>query len=147
VLVDRLQSLPERIAARLGATMESLGDQLRDLVQDKMQSSRLQTRSGRLAQAIDVEADDASVVAGIDSAAAPYAAIQEQGGTTRAHIIETLNARALRFELGGKPFFARRVQHPRSVIPAHSFLGAALADLQPIATSAIADAVAEEAQA
>lgn len=146
-LVDRLRSLPERIAARLATVMEALGGQLGDLVQDEIGRSGLKTRSGRLRQSVEVATDEASVAAGIDAAAVPYAAIQEYGGTTRAHVIEAINAAALRFEIGGRPVFARRVQHPGSVIPAHSFLGAALAELQPMAAAAIAEAAFSEAEA
>jgi hypothetical protein len=92
-------------------------------------------------------ADETSVSAGIDTAAAPYAAIQECGGTTRAHVIEAINAAALRFEIGGRTVFAKRVMHPGSVIPARSFLAAALAELAPVARGAMADAVVAEAQA
>jgi phage gpG-like protein len=146
-VVNRLQSMPERVGARLAATMAGLGVDLRGLVQDSMAASGLQSRSGRLAQSIEVAADETSVSAGIDTAAAPYAAIQECGGTTRAHVIEAINAAALRFEIGGRTVFAKRVMHPGSVIPARSFLAAALAELAPVARGAMADAVVAEAQA
>lgn len=146
-LVARLQSMPQRVAASLASVMAGLSVDLRGRVQDSMAGSGLQSRSGRLAQAIAVEADEASVSAGIDTAAVPYAAIQEDGGTTRAHVIEAINAAALRFEIGGRMVFAKRVMHPGSVIPAHSFLATALAELAPVARETIADAVVAEAQA
>jgi len=146
-VADRLQSMPERIAARLAVVMAGLGLELRELVQESMVASGLQSRSGRLAQSIEVEIDETSVAAGIDTAAVPYAAIQEYGGTTRAHVIEAINAGALRFQLGGRMIFAKRVMHPGSVVPARSFLGTALAELAPDARGAIADAAFTEAQA
>ena len=146
-VVERLQSMPERIAASLASAMAGLGADMRGLVQDSMAASGLQSRSGRLGQSIAVEADETSVSAGIDTAAVPYAAIQEYGGTTRAHVIEAINAAALRFEIGGRTIFARRVMHPGSVIPAHSFLATALAELAPAARDAVVDAVVAEVQA
>ena len=146
-LVERLQSMPGRIAARLALAMTGLGLDLRAQVSESMADSGLHSRSGRLNQSIEVEADETSVAAGIDTAVVPYAAIQEYGGTTRAHVIETINAAALRFEIGGRTIFAKRVLHPGSVIPAHSFLAAALAELAPVARDTIADAVYAEAQA
>ena len=146
-LVDRLQSMPERVAARLASAMAGLGVGMRGLVQDSMAASGLHSRSGRLMQSIEVEADDTSVSAGIDTAAVPYAAIQEYGGTTRAHVIEAINAAALRFQIGGRTVFVKRVMHPGSVIPARSFLATALAELAPVAREAVADAVFAEAQA
>jgi len=146
-VAERLRSLPIRIAARLAAAMAGLGLELGDRVQASMAASGMRSRSGRLAQAVEVAADDSSVAATIDTDAVPYAAIQEYGGTTRAHVIETINAAALRFEIGGRTVFARRVLHPGSIIPAHSFLAAALADLAPVAQEAVADAAFTEAQA
>jgi phage gpG-like protein len=146
-LVARLQAMPDRVAGRLAAPLAGLGVDMRGLVQDSMAGSGLKSRSGRLAQSVEVEADETSVSARIDTAAVPYAAIQEYGGTTRAHVIEAINAAALRFEIGGRTVFAKRVMHPGSVIPAHSFLATALAELTPVARDAIADAVIAEAQA
>jgi len=146
-VANRLQSMPERIAARLAGVMEGLGLELRQRVQESMVGSGLRSRSGRLAQSIEVQVDGTSATAGIDAAAVPYAAIQEYGGTTRAHVIATINASALRFQLGGRTIFAKRVMHPGSVIPARSFLGTALAELAPAARGAIADAAFMEAQA
>ncbi len=145
-LIDRLRSLPERITARLAAVIAALGGQLDDIIQEEIDQSGLKTRSGRLRQSVELVADEVSVAAQVDGAAVPYAAIQEYGGTTRSHVIEAINAAALRFEIGGRPVFARRVQHPGSVIPAHSFLRTALAELQPVAAAAIADAAFNEAQ-
>jgi phage gpG-like protein len=146
-LVERLQSMPERIAARLALTIAGLGAELRECVQESMVGSGLQSRSGRLAQSVEVEADETSVAAGIDTGVVPYAAIQEYGGRTRAHIITAINAAALRFQIGGRTMFAKRVMHPGSIIPARSFLAAALAELSPEARGAIAEAAFTEAQA
>src|SRR5687768_7984981 len=44
------------------------------------------------------------------SADAPYAAPVHEGA--RPHVIRPRNARALRFEVGGRVVFARRVNHP-----------------------------------
>jgi len=77
----------------------------------------------------------------------PYGAIQEFGGTTRAHLIAAKQAKALAFSLGGQLVFAKRVNHPGSRIPAHSFLRSALAELAPEALATLRDAVAAESAA
>ena len=52
------------------------------------------------------------VEGGVDAGGrdAPYAPFVHQG--TRPHVIMPRNARALRFEVGGRTVFARRVNHP-----------------------------------
>jgi hypothetical protein len=80
---------------------------------------------------------------GFDPAEVPYGAIQEYGGTTRAHLIQAKNAKALAFTVGGGLRFARRVQHPGSRIPERSFLRSALAAIAPQAQAELA-AIADE---
>jgi len=51
-----------------------------------------------------------------------YAAIHQFGGSTPPHVIEPVNAKALRwFGPGGGAIFAKRVNHPGSEIPARRF--------------------------
>jgi len=46
-------------------------------------------------------------------AGAPYSTILEEG--SRPHIIVPVQARALRFEIGGEIIFAKRVMHPGTI--------------------------------
>lgn len=64
----------------------------------------------------------------------PYAAIHQLGGRTRPHTIQPRTKKALAF--GGR--FAKRVNHPGSVIPARPFLPVtASGSLQPEAEEAV----------
>lgn len=127
----RLDGAAGRLPQQMDGVMTRLGIDLAARVADNLGGAVLERRSGRLAAAqkmvVAGGGGAASVAVGFDPDDVPYGAIQEFGGTTRAHLIAAKEAFALRFSLGGALVFARRVQHPGSVIPAHSFLGAALA--------------------
>lgn len=144
-VASRLENAAARLPARLGAVMARLGVELAGEVAGNLAGGRLAARSGRLAAAQGVrligDAGRAGVAVGFDPGAVPYGAIQEFGGTTRAHLIAAKERFALRFNAGTGIVFARRVQHPGSVIPAHSFLGAALAAVGPGAVAATRAAV------
>jgi phage gpG-like protein len=93
----------------------------------------LQQRSGRLARSIrgvvrrvGKQTREAALTA--DTA---YAAIQELGGVTRPHEILPVRASVLRFEVGGRVVFARRVSHPGSTIPPRPYLSPAWRDAAP----------------
>lgn len=148
-LVVRLHSLPARLHDRVLATMQRLGLDLKARIIDNLSGAVLQRRSGRLAAAQQVTVTESggaiTIAAGFDSADVPYGAIQEFGGTTRAHLIEAKNARALAFAVGGRPVFARRVHHPGSKIPERSFLRSALADMAPAMLADLAAIAADEA--
>lgn len=58
----------------------------------------------------------------------PYAAIHEFGGTTSAHTIVPKKALALKFMVGGKVFFAKKVNHPGSTIKPRPFLKPSVMD-------------------
>jgi phage gpG-like protein len=143
----RLESARARLPQRLGAVMERLGVALAGAVVNALDGGVLKRRSGRLAAAQTVivtkDAAGASVAVGFDPAAVPYGAVQEFGGTTRAHLIAAKSGRALAFNVRGQLVFARRVNHPGSRIPAHSFLGASLGSLAPAATAETRAAVME----
>ncbi len=75
-------------------------------------------KSGQLKKGIHVSAvtNDTVTVSTLDL---PYAFIQQFGGTTRAHVIEALNKRALAWPGAAHP--VRRVNHPGSKIPARPY--------------------------
>jgi phage virion morphogenesis protein len=72
-------------------------------------------RSGQLAASVQAQWDNDQAVVGTNKA---YAAIQQFGGQTKAHVIVPRFKRALAF--GG--VVVRKVNHPGSKIPARPFL-------------------------
>lgn len=111
----------------------------------------LQQRSGNLARSVSNEVDeDSTSVTGLvgiptASTAQAYARILHEGGTTRAHVIEALNAKALAFSMGGQMIFRRKVNHPGSNIPARPYLTSALdeqaAEIKANLTTAMLESV------
>ena len=70
-------------------------------------------------------------------------AIQEFGGKTAAHEILPVKAQALAFVAGGALRFARKVEHPGSLIPERSYLRSSLDEMSDEIVAALADAAAE----
>ena len=100
---------------------------------DKLSGAVLNAGSGTLRDSIaaNVSADADGVVASVGSEGdVKYAAIQEYGGKTSAHEILPIKAQALAFVVGGAQVFARRVEHPGSVIPERSSLRSSLDDMR-----------------
>ena len=122
--------LPRRARAALSAKATTLALALADTVRlDKLSGQVLAARSGALRDLIaaDVTTEGEAIVATVGSVGdLKYAAIQEYGGKTAAHEILPVKARALAFVDGGATRFARRVEHPGSLIPARSYLRATL---------------------
>lgn len=76
-------------------------------VAERVMREKAPRRTGRLASSIY------KTVGGLEAAIgprAPYAIFVEMGA--RPHEILPVHARALRFEVGGRVFFAMRVSHP-----------------------------------
>ncbi len=142
----RLDAYPAALAAALRAKAAELAAALADTVKnDKLSGGVLNTRSGALRDSIvaDVSADADGVVASVYSDGdVKYAAIQEYGGKTGAHEILPVKAQALAFMAGGALRFARRVEHPGSMIPARSYLGSALDDMRDDIVAELGDAAA-----
>jgi hypothetical protein len=134
-----------RARERLGATMAQLGAALEGRVADNLDGAVLARRSGRLAAAqetrIAASGDAVSVSVGFDPGQVPYGAIQEFGGTTRAHLIAAKSAFALAFTVGDRLVFAKRVNHPGSRVPERSFLRSALARFAPDASGTVGGTV------
>ena len=90
-------------------------------------SRTFRARSGRLLRSIGATAEGRGFGTSVRvEARAPYAAIQEFGGTTPAREILPRRASVLAFQKGGKIIFARRVNHPGARIPARPFMRPAL---------------------
>jgi len=143
----RLDGLPAILAAALTAKARELAAALADRVKtDKLAGGVLSARSGALQASIgaSVTADGDGIVASVGSTGdAKYAAIQEYGGTTAAHEILPVKARALAFIAGGALRFAHKVQHPGSVIPERPYLRSALEEMGDEITAELANAASE----
>ena len=119
---DELVSKYRRIAAQMPTivtnAMQTQMTQLADYVRaDKLSGQVLNRRSGTLSRSIFGTASDAGgnvIVGKVGSRGVPYADIWENTGI-QAHTIEALNAKALRFEIGGKVIFAKKVNIPQQM--------------------------------
>jgi phage gpG-like protein len=129
-LAERLGAMPDRLRAALAEKVDALAQNLfAQVVGVNLSGGVLRARSGALRDSIrmQVSQQDGSIGADVFSDGdIPYAAIQEYGGKTAAHEILPDKARALAFVLNGKQVFARRIQHPGSLIPERSYLRSAL---------------------
>jgi phage gpG-like protein len=138
---------PAALQAALSAKAAELAAALADLVKgDKLSGAVLNTRSGALSDsiAVSVTANSDGVLASVGSEGdVKYAAIQEYGGKTSAHEILHAKADVLAFVVGDTQHFARRVEHPGSLIPERSYLRSALADMKEEILAALADVAAE----
>jgi phage gpG-like protein len=143
----RLEAYPAALAAALDAKAAELAAALVDLVQnDKLSGAVLNLRSGALRDSIvaSISADAYGVVVSVDSVGdVKYAAIQEYGGKTSAHEILPVKAQALAFVAGGAQRFARRVEHPGSLIPERSYLRSSLDEMRDDILDALAEAAAD----
>ena len=128
-IAARLQGCTSRIRSAIREAIQITAIDLEAQVKEKLSGPVLRVRSGRLRNSIvSAVTDDATSVTGTVAANTPYAAIQEYGGTTRAHLIQARDAQSLAFMMGGKMVFAKSVQHPGSNIPARSYLRSTLAE-------------------
>jgi phage gpG-like protein len=142
----RLDAYPTALGAALVAKAAELASALADRVRnDKLSGGVLNVRSGALRESIaaDVSAGGDGVSATVGSNGVTYAAIQEYGGKTAAHEILPAKAQALAFVANGALRFARRVEHPGSVIPERSYLRSTLDEMSEEIVAALADAGAE----
>ena len=143
----RLDTLPTALRVALAAKAADLAAALADRVRnDKLAGAVLNVRSGALRDSIaaEVEVDGAGVVASVGSVGdIKYAAIQEYGGKTAAHEILPSKAQALALMAGGAEHFARKVEHPGSLIPERSYLRSSLDEMSDEIVAALAEAAAE----
>jgi phage gpG-like protein len=140
----RLDGYPFALRAALDAKASELAAALAEKVRsEKLAGAVLNARSGALQASIhaNVSVDADGVLASVGSEGdVKYAAIQEYGGKTGAHDILPTKAEALAFVIGGALRFARKVEHPGSLIPARSYLRASLEDMSDEIVTELADA-------
>ncbi len=146
-LQTRLDGFPAALAGQLAVKAQALGEALADRVRDeKLSGQALNARSGALRDSIgaEVASDGDGVSASVGSYGdVKYAAIQEYGGKTGAHEILPTKGNVLAFLIAGAVRFARRVEHPGSVIPERSYLRSSLAEMSAEILAALAATPAE----
>jgi phage gpG-like protein len=111
-------------AREMAAQMVSLRNYA---VQNTMHGQMINQRTGNLVRNVTSETEEqgTSIVGRVGvptTNTAPYARILHDGGTTRAHVIEAVNGKALAFQAGGSMIFRRSVNHPGSKFPARPYL-------------------------
>jgi phage gpG-like protein len=142
----RFDAYPAALQAALGAKATELAATLADLVKNKLSGAVLNTSSGALRDSIaaSVTADPDGVLASVGSEGdVKYAAIQEYGGKTSAHEILPVKGDVLAFVASDGQHFARRIEHPGSVIPERSYLRSSLDDMRDEIFAALADCAAD----
>jgi HK97 gp10 family phage protein len=131
-LIARLNAMPDRLRSGIVRTVTRLGFQLEARVKQKLSGEVLKVRTGTLRNSINTRvAQTASSVTAAVGTNVKYARIQEFGGHTPPHTILPKRGRVLAFEWKGQQVFFRKVQHPGSRIPEHSFLRSALREMEP----------------
>lgn len=145
-LIERLESMPGKLQAALFQKVSLLALKLEEKVKRKLSGEVLNVKSGDLRRSIanKVERSTHAVIGKVFSSGdVKYAAIHEFGGTTKAHVIEAVNGKALAFSMGGKQVFAKRVNHPGSKIPERSFLRSSLTEMRDEITEGLHRTVVE----
>lgn len=132
VIQARLRVMPDKLRAALLKKTYDLAETLKSKVQQNLTNKILRIRTGKLVRSIfEQVTNSTNEVAGrVFSSGLAYAAIQEFGGETKAHVIEAQNGKALAFNWKGKEVFFKRVNHPGSKIPAHHYMGQAFSDMK-----------------
>lgn len=129
--------------------MNVLGAKLQaHIVADKLQGQVLKHRSGKLSASIRLipaSVQSTTLFAEVLGGGGPawYGAIHEYGGD-RAYTIVPTNRKALRFVIGGRVIFAKRVLHPP--LPMRSFMRSSLDDQRESIAIGLQQAMNEGAQ-
>jgi len=132
-IMARLSVMGEKVRARILKTTYTLAEKLKSKVQQNLTNKLLRIRTGKLSRSIFEQVTDSvnSVEGRVFSSGLPYAAIQEFGGQTKAHIIEAKNGKALTFNMGGKQVFFKRIHHPGPTIKGVHYMGEAFKEMTP----------------
>jgi phage gpG-like protein len=143
VIMARLSVMPDKMRTRILKTTYTLAEKLKSKVQQNLTNRLLNIRTGKLVRSIFEQVTNSlnEVSGRVYSSGLPYAAIQEFGGQTKAHIIEAVNGKALAFKMGGKEVFFKRVHHPGSHIKGAHYMGEAFKEMTPEIQSSYSQAV------
>lgn len=146
-IAERLAGLPDTVQQGLARAVARISVDLVAAAQEKVSGDVLQSRSGALRASIVAEMTETEGAVGVTVGSdLPYSGFQEYGftgvETVSAHLrtIKQAFGRPLR---GGEKQIAVRDYTRKIDYPAHSFLRAALADMQPEIADALDAAVAE----
>jgi HK97 gp10 family phage protein len=148
-VIGRLDQIPGKVAAALRRAVEAEAIKLTAYVKEqKLSGQALKTQTGTLQRSINYQLqDEGDRIAATVGTNVVYAGIHEYGGTTRAHVIEARQGKALAFQMGGQDVFFKRVNHPGSHMPERSFLRSSLEENAGSIKAAIEQAVAEGVKA
>ncbi|HUC76726.1 MAG TPA: hypothetical protein VMS04_15600 [Vicinamibacterales bacterium] len=158
-LVARLGRLPEQTRRDVRDTVIALGFELQRIVQTQyLDGQALRVRTGRLSSSIgqrtarspgdtrtrfEDSGDRFDYYVGTNVS---YGRAWELGFTTPAFTVYPKTAKALRFEVGGQVVFAAHANIPAKSHAARPFLAPALADITPLATQKLGDALTAAAR-
>lgn len=144
-LMARIDRMSPEVRVMLRRKVRALAIRLKTRIQKtKLSGQLLNVVTGALRRSITdkVREDIHSVTGEVFSAGdVKYAAIHEFGGKTKAHVIEPRKAEALAFMVGNKQVFARRVNHPGSVIREKAFMRGTLAEMSSTIVREMKEAV------
>jgi phage gpG-like protein len=131
-----VDSALERAVVKLAIKMTAL-------VKQKLSGEVLNVRTNRLRGSIhyEIQKGDNSVTATVGTNVV-YAKTHELGLTIPAHIVQARRGAALKFQMGGKVMFRKRVTIPAVKMPKRSFLEASLRQMAPEIQATLADEVA-----
>lgn len=133
-VVARFQRMPQAVRQTLSVVMKRIWLDLQaSVVRTKLSGQVLKRRTGVLASSISVGGpqtasefqETSTEITGIVGTRVHYAAVHEYGGQ-KDYVIEPSSAKALRFQMGGRTVFAKRVHH--KALPERSFLRSTLND-------------------
>lgn len=135
--ISDIENIWDRFAYNVSTALSAKAKALADAVAQKIRNEKLSgallvEKTGLLKNSItsSVEENDGGVLASIYvDGDVPYAAIQEYGGRTKAHVIEAIRGKALAFGHDGKQSFFARVDHPGSILPERSYLHSTLDEM------------------
>lgn len=131
--IASLGGMPAAMHSALVAKVSTLRFMLEDKVKMKLRNDVLHIRSGNLLRSIfSNQIETPTSVTGFvaSSGDVKYGAIHEYGGKTRAHEILPKKGNVLAFMIGGRMVFAKRVNHPGSVMPERSFMRSSFGEMR-----------------
>jgi hypothetical protein len=138
----RLDLVTPQTEEGLARALTKLGLRLQAKVQENLSGPVLNVRTGVLRSSIDTRVSRAAgeVEASVGTAV-KYGRYNEFGVPGPLPPIYAIHAQALRFKIGGRVFFRKKVAH--NPLPERSFLRSALAGIAPEIAPAVAVEVAE----
>lgn len=145
-LLRNIEDIPDVVRRVLVEKVKFWTEGLRDQVVSNIQS-RLNTKSGKLAQNVQVEViqDGIRFEGRVYIAGVPYAIAQDKGAVTPAHIIRPRNAKVLAFIAAtGDKVFAARVFHPGGIIPPTYYMRDAYRFMSPKVTRGLRYQIVEK---